>query len=142
MAAGRLNFRNIFQPTSVTAASAPVLLGSGVRLNDTATLSGGFTPRGTIVFTLFAPNGAVAYTDTVSVSGNGAYDTSIGSNPGGFLPSVTGTYNWIAVYSGDPNNHAASSRFGDEPVAVGILSKRFFLAAAPAAGVAGVVGLP
>jgi hypothetical protein len=36
-------------------------------------------------------------------------DTSTGSNPGGFVPTVAGTYEWVAVYSSDPNNNPASN---------------------------------
>ena len=41
------------------------------------------------------------------VNGNGSYTTTIGFT----LPTtgtVTGTYQWDATYSGDPNNNAAS----------------------------------
>ena len=79
------------------------------------------TPTGTITFYLFAPgvtpNGTDSnnvYSDTVTVNGNGTYTTAAGTNPGGFLPNATGTYQWVAVYSGDTNNNSADSAFGDE----------------------------
>src|SRR5262249_6695605 len=53
------------------------------------------------------PGGATVDSETVTVNGNGVYTT-----PTGFtLPSsgaVTGTYQWDASYSGDPNNNATS----------------------------------
>ena len=44
--------------------------------NDDSTISGAFSPTGTITFNLYSPNaatctGAPARTETVSVSGNG-----------------------------------------------------------------------
>src|SRR2546426_11674 len=53
-------------------------------------------------------NTAVGYTDVVNVTGNGVYDTAtMGNNPGGWLPTSTGTFHWTAVYSGDSNNNGA-----------------------------------
>ena len=52
----------------------------------------------------------------------------------GFLPTVAGTYQWVASYSGDSNNSPATSTFGSEPetvqgaVAPVIISKRMFIA--------------
>ncbi len=99
------------RPTIVTTASAPVALGRGT-ISDTATLSGGTAPTGTITFTLFGPNnatctGAAIFTSTKSVTGNGSYP----SDP--FTPVAPGTYRWIASYSGDANNAAATTACND-----------------------------
>ena len=66
-------------------------------LTDSATLSGGYNPTGTITFYLFAPgvtpNGTDSnnvYSDTVTVSGNGTYTTATGTNPGGYMPTASG----------------------------------------------------
>ena len=88
-------------PTTVAlGATAPPIL------TDAATLSGGFSPTGTITFTLHQ-GGTLVDTEMVAVNGNGTYTT-----PTGFtLPTtgtVTGTYQWDATYSGDANNTAAS----------------------------------
>jgi hypothetical protein len=89
-------------PTSVTLGT------TGVTLKDSAVLSGGYFPTGTITFTLVAPGGATVDTETVTVNGNGTYTTPTGYT----LPTtgtVTGTYQWNATYtSGDGNNNAAS----------------------------------
>ena len=75
-------------------------------LNDTAVLAGGFSPTGTITFTLHQGSTLVD-TEMVAVTGNGTYTT-----PTGFtLPAtgtVTGTYQWDATYSGDTNNGSVS----------------------------------
>src|SRR5207245_1885820 len=43
-------------------------------------------------------------------NGNGTYTT-----PTGFVPTSTGTYQWVASYSGDDGNTPVASAFGDEP---------------------------
>ena len=86
-------------------------------LKDSATLSGGYNESGTITFTLYAPGGSVVDTETETVSGNGTYTTPTGYT----LPTtgmVTGTYQWVASYSGDANNTPVSSSKGEEPVTV------------------------
>jgi hypothetical protein len=96
-------------PTSLavsTNASPDVALGASV--HDTATLSGGQGPTGTITFKLYGPNesdcsGARAFTDVVSVSGGDAYASAH------FTPTEAGTYRWTASYSGDSNNVAAAT---------------------------------
>jgi len=105
--------------------SGPVV-SSGEKLNDSATLSGGSMPTGTITFYLFAPgvtpNGTYsnnAYSDVVTVNGDGTYTTASGSNAGGYMPTMTGTYQWVAVYSGDGSNVSVTSAFGSEPQTVG-----------------------
>jgi hypothetical protein len=84
-------------------------VGSGVSLTDSVTLSGGYNPTGTITFTLIAPDRSTVDTETAAVSGNGAYGT-----PAGYLPSLAGVYHWVVSYSGDTNNHSASSASGSD----------------------------
>ena len=93
-------------PTLSTQASPSVLLGGPVY--DTATLSGGNAPTGTITFRLYGPDnatcsGAPAFTTTATVAGNGSYPSA------SFTPAATGTYRWTAAYSGDVKNNGASS---------------------------------
>jgi len=87
-----------------TTPGGAVILGSGVNLTDSATLSGGSSPTGSITFTLTAPGSTTVDTERVTVSGDGTYNT-----PNGFLPSTPGTYEWAASYSGDPNNNSVAS---------------------------------
>jgi hypothetical protein len=96
-----------------------------MNLNDSATLSGGYNPTGTITFYLLPPGAtsstplsSAVYTDTVTINGNGIYTTSMGSNPGGYDATTTGTYEWVAIYNGDSNNNGATSCFGSEPTTV------------------------
>ena len=75
-------------------------------VKDTATLSDGFFPTGTINFTLFKSDGVpdctdasqVVHTELVAVAGNGDYMSS------GVEITMTGNYSWLATYSGDGNN--------------------------------------
>ena len=106
-------------PTIVTNASqSAVTLGSAaVTLKDSATLAGGTGETGSITFVLYGPANTALDTETVTVSGNGVYSTTVGFT----LPStgkVTGTYEWAVSYGGDPNNNPASSAQGSEPVIV------------------------
>jgi hypothetical protein len=104
-------------PSITTQAGGSIVVGSGAALTDSATLSGGFSPSGTIKFTLTAPNGSIVDTETVAVNGDGSYNT-----PTGFVPTgtgtLTGTYQWVASYSGDGNNSPIATKIGDEPEAV------------------------
>jgi hypothetical protein len=93
-------------PTVTTKATPKAKLGG--KISDTATLSGGTTPTGTITFQLFGPNnatcsGTAVFTSTKPVSGDGSYP----SDP--FKPTKTGTYRWVAAYSGDANNNPATT---------------------------------
>ncbi len=97
----------------------------GTPITDTATLAGGNNPTGTITFYLFAPGVTPNRTDrnhvysrTVTVHGDGTYG---GFSTDSYKPTKTGTYNWVAVYSGDhnnPPNPALKSAFGEEPFPV------------------------
>ena len=105
---------SLASPTLMTTAGGTVVLGSGDTLNDSATLAGGYNPTGTITFTLYAANGSVVDTETDTVnSGNDTYNT-----PTGYTPTVAGTYQWVASYSGDANNNPVASTKGSEPETV------------------------
>jgi hypothetical protein len=105
-AANESSFIKKASPNIVTSATQSVTVGSAIK--DTATLSSGVSPTGTITFKAYGPDdtncsGTAAFTDTVNVNGNGNYGS------GDFTPTASGTYRWTADYSGDSNNKAASS---------------------------------
>ncbi len=100
------------QPALTTTAGGPVTLGGA--LGDTAHLSGGLTPTGTITFKLYGPNDAscttqVAAAVTTTVSGNGDYPSPT------ITPTEPGTYRWTAAYSGDSDNHPAGPTACNDP---------------------------
>ena len=97
-------------PTLTTQASAGV--NSGGSISDTATLSGGNAPTGTITFTLYGPNdsscgGASVFTTAVPVTGVGSYSS------GSFTTTTPGSYRWVASYSGDANNNPVAGACND-----------------------------
>jgi hypothetical protein len=101
------------QPSISTRAN-PTSATVGATLKDSATLSGGNSPTGTITFTLYDPKYAVAHTETVHVTaGHGTYSTSTGHVAGG-----AGTWHWKAEYSGDADNMPVASNAAGEPVTV------------------------
>ncbi|HEX6204259.1 MAG TPA: hypothetical protein VFZ29_00435 [Solirubrobacterales bacterium] len=91
-------------PSLAATATSTVVVGNAI--TDKATLGGGFSPGGEIVFRAYGPGdatcgGAPAYEAAVTVSGNGPY------SPAGFAPGP-GLYRWTAEYKGDGNNAGSS----------------------------------
>jgi hypothetical protein len=108
-------------PTFSGDASTISLGGS---ITDTATLGKGVGPSGgptgTITFSLYGPNNLVCggppvFTSVKTVTANGTYT----SDP--FVPRASGTYQWIAHYSGDANNFQAMTICSDPTQAVIVL---------------------
>ena len=108
--------------TTTPNPTSPTLGATALNLKDSATLTGGYFEAGAITFTLHDPNGNVVDTETVAVSGNGAYTTATGYT----LPTsgtVTGAYQWDATYNGDANNSSFSDNNAtNERVTVGAAS--------------------
>ena len=98
-------------PAIVTFATQSVSAGNPI--SDSATLSGGFSPTGSITFSAYGPDdatcaGAAVFSSApVAVSGNGTY------GPVSFTPAAAGVYRWIASYSGDANNNAVAGVCND-----------------------------
>lgn len=103
-------------PNISTALSSPSIV-VGTNANDTATLTGAFTPGGTVSYELFT-NGVCTSSNTI-VS---VVTVSAGLVPGSRFVSfnATGAYSFQAIYSGDLNNNAASSSC--EPLTVNKIS--------------------
>jgi hypothetical protein len=91
--------------TTTTNPSAVTLTDSSVTITDTAELSGGFDPTGSLTFMVAGP-GSLSFTDTDTVTGNGTFTADITLPTSG---TVVGEYTWFAQYSGDPNNSGVSS---------------------------------
>jgi hypothetical protein len=114
--------------TLSTVASPGVTLGAAIF--DTATLSFGAAPTGTITFSLYGPNDPICDTTAIFTSaaivnhGNGIYTSA------STTPLVIGTYRWRAGYSGDANNAATLTACADVSESV-IISA----AISPAAGI-------
>ena len=105
-------------PSLATQVAEPeVVVGDPVA--DTATLSGGAEPSGTITFDLFGPDdedcsGPPVASSSHPVAGAGSYTSSATT------PSAAGGYRYVARYSGDADNRPVSGACGDpnESVAV------------------------
>ncbi|MDQ6726001.1 MAG: Ig-like domain repeat protein, partial [Actinomycetota bacterium] len=109
-------------PTIRTVASPGVQVGG--QISDTAFLSGGFNPTGTVTFTLFGPDnancsGPPVFTSTVPVNGTG------GVTSAAFTTPAAGVFRFVATYSGDANNNGAGPTAcgdPDETIGAGISS--------------------
>ncbi|WP_203690493.1 choice-of-anchor A family protein [Catellatospora coxensis] len=91
----------VVTPALDTVASDDVALGGEIW--DTATLTGGDSPTGTITFRLYGPDNAMCtgpavFTSTVTLTDATSYDSER------TRPTAPGTYRWVATYNGDENN--------------------------------------
>jgi hypothetical protein len=106
-------------PTLATLASGSTTVGGTI--DDTATVSGGISPTGTLAFTLYGP-GDTTCTTPIGTSSNvalsGGTATSVNFTTTGF-----GTYRFIATYSGDANNNAVTSSCADTAEQVNVVNK-------------------
>jgi hypothetical protein len=97
-------------PTLTTTASfrsgSTAIVGHAIP-EDTAVLSHGNKPTDGIQFKLYAPNGAVVYSQWVNVHGNGTYHTS-----SAVVAQQTGKYTWHATYYGDNRNNTVNDQGG------------------------------
>jgi hypothetical protein len=97
---------------AITTSASPVSVRSGGAVGDTAVLSGGSNPQGTITFRLYgtddsACTAAPVFVGQQNVNGNGSYASPTPT------PEAPGTYRWVATYSGDANNAGAATSCGD-----------------------------
>lgn len=105
-------------PVISNTASASVVVGGSIF--DTAKLSYGNNPTGTITFNVYAPydtSCSVPLTPALTsatVNGNGNYVS------GNFTATSTGIYRFIATYSGDSKNKSVSTKCTDSTASVNI----------------------
>ncbi len=111
---GFLAIRPAATPALSTLASPSVPAGG--LISDSATLTGGYAPTGSVTFTLYGPGDATCSnalsSTTVPVGASGV------SNSGKVKVGAAGTYNWVATYSGDLDNLPVRSACGSEPVVI------------------------
>ena len=103
--------------TGLTSTPSPGGV-TGTVIFDTARVSNGIDPGGTVSFSLYSPadascSGAAIFTSTVALLADGTAKSATFSGT-----KTAGTYNWIASYSGDVNNAGSNGRCGDEPVQI------------------------
>lgn len=103
-------------PTLINQASASVVVGGIIK--DSAILSLGNNPTGNITFQVYGPwdstclSPIVPVLGSVTVNGNGTYSSA------NFTSTTTGTYKFIASYSGDSKNKAVSTKCADAGASV------------------------
>jgi hypothetical protein len=102
---------NKAQPSISTTQSAGGIV--GIAINDTASVTGGFNPTGTVTFRLYPPSdstcaGTPVLTDT----------EPLGTASVSYNTTTVGTYRWVATYNGDANNLTATSGCQAEPVVI------------------------
>ena len=98
-------------PGLATVASAGGVL--GVSVNDTATISNGLSPTGTIIFRLYGPSDTAVCTDAnlvftsapITVNGNASYGPS-----GSFTPTAPGTYRGARPIRATPTTTPSPAR--------------------------------
>ncbi|HTL83865.1 MAG TPA: hypothetical protein VL856_01690, partial [Acidimicrobiia bacterium] len=94
---------------TTSAVSGPVAIGATI--HDTAALSGGFSPTGTVTFSLYGPGDTTCSSTVIFTSTNNV--VSGGATSGDYTTLAAGTYRWIAVYNGDGNNNTATTACND-----------------------------
>lgn len=109
-------------PKLTTQASPSVTVGSPIY--DTAYLSNGYYPQGTITFKLYGPNNStcsgspIIPANSVNVTNNGTFVSP------SFIPTQPGTYRWVASYvSSNGNNYSVSGHCNDSNESVVVTKK-------------------
>lgn len=92
----------------VSDSASPSTVTFGLGAGATAVLSGGVNPTGSVTFSLYSGScsGSLAYTASVPVTGDGSYKSP------SFTTTSTGSFYWVASYSGDTNNNPVASQCG------------------------------
>ncbi|MGA7361826.1 MAG: hypothetical protein WBZ07_02585 [Candidatus Dormiibacterota bacterium] len=107
---------------STVVSGSPALTGTaatyGTSIWDTATVTGGYQPTGTVTFDLYnnaSCTGTPVYVSSPAIQVSGGQAVSAA-----YTVDSAGTWEWTASYSGDQYNVASSSNCGQEPVTVGL----------------------
>jgi hypothetical protein len=100
-------------PALTTTPSGSVAVGGSI--SDSATVVGGASPTGSVVFDLFGPGDPNCTTAIATRTGTLA---GASASSGDVTATSPGTYNWVATYGGDAHNNPATSPCGSETVQV------------------------
>ena len=130
------------RPPPATIATTPSAGGPvGTSISDTATVTNGLTPTGTVTFHLYAPGDTSCTGTAVFTSLNDPLSGAPLRATSGMFPSTAvGTYHWTATYNGDANNAPVSSLCADETVTTTKATPTISTVTVPSEG--GPVGTP
>jgi hypothetical protein len=90
----------------------------GAAISDTATVTGGFNPTGTVTFQLYAPGDGSCATPVATFGPIPLTGSPGSAASGAFTTTAVGTYRWVATYSGDDNNVTNDSGCQNELVTI------------------------
>jgi RHS repeat-associated protein len=107
--------------TSVSQGSVE----QGKPVTDTAKVSGGFSPTGTVSWNVYAGGDSSCHTPLNSQPLTANLNNGTAQSPS-YTPGSAGTHQFVATYDGDANNQAASTICGDKAEQVVVM---------PAAGI-------
>ena len=113
---GTITFKLYEPPTTVTTPGSP---GPAPEPVCTTVLNGAPPPVGGVISTTICKPGASTTTTTEPCAGTPVFTAVVSVNGSGsyrspdYRPTMLGTYTWVATYSGDANNTAASGACGD-----------------------------
>ena len=133
----------------ITTSSSPAAATVGVQISsagDAATVTGNgdVVPTGSVTFTLYAADCATVIlgpSPSEPLSSNGSTPASASASCAtSWTPTATGTYYWVATYSGDSNYETMTDGCGDpsEQVKVGSAMPGITTSSSPAAATVGV----
>jgi sugar lactone lactonase YvrE len=94
--------------TSVSASAITV----GGSVTDTATVSGGLSPGGSVSWNVYAASDTNCQSPLNPSPLTAALSGATATSPA-YTPATTGTYQFVATYSGDQNNQSVSTKCGD-----------------------------
>ena len=130
---------NTASPGMTTQASpTSATVGVGITVTDTATLTGGDSPSGTVTFGLYTDTTCTTAV-TPAVGGTVALSGTSATSSSSWTPSAVGPYYWLTTYNGDKNNNPITSCGGThEVITIGKASPIITTQASPATGTVGV----
>lgn len=108
---GRNETFTVVRATPTLSTSAGSAVSVGTPLSDTATLTNGYNPTGTVTFKLYQTAWCkieVGSAVTATVHGNSSYPSPT------ITPTTARTYYWTAAYSGDGDNNAVTEPCGSQ----------------------------
>jgi RHS repeat-associated protein len=95
---------------SASPAAGTVTVGQPI--GDTATVSGGFSPGGSVSFNVYSADDTSCQTPLNHNPLTANLTNGQASSPD-FTPSTAGTYQFVATYEGDQNNQQVATKCGD-----------------------------